>query len=159
MNARTALTVTVSALCLVSAGLMPQTARPPALATISQVEWIAGTWVGEGGPVTFEERWTSPGGGAMLAVSRTMKDGRMVAFEFLRIIEREGGLVYVAQPGGRPPIDFTLTSLTAGSATFENPAHDFPKMIQYTKRADGTLEARVSDGASRVETFVFKRQP
>ena len=159
MNFRTALTVTAAAICLVPAVHMSQTPRPSARATISQVEWIAGTWAGESGPVTLEERWTPPGGGAMLAVSRTMKGGRMVAFEFLRIIEREGGLVYVAQPGGRPPTDFTLTSLTANSATFENPTHDFPKIIQYTKRADGTLEARVSDGGSRVETFVFKRRP
>ena len=34
--------------------------------------------------------------------------------------------------------------------------HDFPKMIRYTKRADGALEARVSDGGQKAETFVFK---
>jgi hypothetical protein len=139
--------------------LTAQTAPPPARATISQVEWIAGTWIGEqGGPAVFEERWTPPAGGAMLAVSRTVKGDRMVAFEFLRIVERDGGLVYVAQPDGRPPTDFTLTALTGESATFENPAHDFPKMIQYIRRGDA-LEARVSDGGSRVETFVFMRRP
>jgi hypothetical protein len=31
-------------------------------------------------------------------------------------------------------------------------------MIRYMKRADGTLEARVSDGAARAETFVFRRK-
>jgi hypothetical protein len=82
-----------------------------------------------------------------------------VGFEFLRIVERDGGLVYVAQPEGRPPTDFTLTALTAESATFENPAHDFPKVIRYTKRTDGALEASVSDGAQRSQTFVFQRTP
>ena len=113
-------------------------------------------WTGESGGVTFEERWTPPAGGAMLAVSRTIKDGRMVAFEFLRIVERDGGLVYVAQPGGKPPTDFTLTAISATSATFENPAHDFPKIIRYTKRADGSLEARVGDGGGKDETYVFR---
>ena len=71
----------------------------------------------------------------MLAVSRTIKDDRLAAFEFLRIVERDGGLVYIAQPNGRPPTEFVLTGMTADSATFENPAHDFPKMIRYTAAA------------------------
>jgi hypothetical protein len=29
-------------------------------------------------------------------------------------------------------------------------------MIRYTRRADGALEARVSDGGQKAETFVFK---
>ena len=86
----------------------------------------------------------------MLAVSRTLKGDRMVAFEFLRIVERDGRLIYIAQPDGRPPTEFTLTAITADSVTFENPMHDFPKMIRYTKRADGALEARVSDGQNDV---------
>jgi len=47
--------------------------RPPAHASIAQVAWIAGTWSGGAGGATFEERWTPPAGGAMLAVSRTLK--------------------------------------------------------------------------------------
>jgi hypothetical protein len=147
-------------LSLVSgAAAMAQAARPPARASIGQVAWIAGTWNGGGGGTTFEERWTPPAGGAMLAVSRTMKGDRMVAFEFLRIVERNGGLVYIAQPEGRPPTDFVLTEVTADSATFENPSHDFPKMIRYTKKSDGTLEARISDGGQKGESFMFRRQP
>jgi hypothetical protein len=131
----------------------------PAHARISQVAWIAGVWSGAAGSVTFEERWTAPAGGAMLAVSRTIKGDRMVAFEFLRIVERDGGLVYIAQPNGQPPTDFVLTALTPESATFENPAHDFPKVIRYATRADGSLEATVSDGGQRAETFVYQRTP
>jgi hypothetical protein len=93
----------------------------------------------------------------MLGVSRTLKGDRMVAFEFLRIVERNGGLIYIAQPEGRPPTEFTLTAVTADSVTFENPAHDFPKVIRYSRRADGSLEARVSDGGQKSQSFVFKR--
>lgn len=129
-----------------------------ARSTLTQLAWLAGTWSGGDGPITFEERWTPPAGGAMLAVSRTLKGDRMVAFEFLRIVERNGTLVYIAQPDGRPPTEFTLTAIAADSATFENPMHDFPKMIRYSRRADGTLEARVSDGEQKGDTFVFKRR-
>ena len=127
--------------------------------TLAQIAWLAGTWIGTNGAVTFEERWTPPAGQAMLAVSRTLKGDRMVAFEFLRIVERDGTLVYIAQPGGQPPTEFALTVISADSATFENPTHDFPKMIRYSRRADGSLEARVSDGNQKGETFLFKKTP
>ena len=136
-----------------------QSPRKPIAATIAQVGWMEGTWVGEAGGVSVEERWTPPAGGTMLAVSRTLKNGRLAGFEFLRIVERDGGLVYVAQPGMKPPTDFTLTALTESSATFENPDHDFPKLIRYTKRPDGALEARVGDGGAKDETYLFRRAP
>ena len=92
----------------------------------------------------------------MLAVSRTTKGDRMVAFEFLRIVERDGTLVYIAQPNGNPPTEFRLSAITSESATFENKAHDFPKVIAYARKPDGTLEARVSDGGQKGETIVFR---
>ena len=149
----------VVGLALMSSGLFAQGVQKSAPAKISDVAWLAGTWASDGTPVLSEERWTSPAGGAMLAVARTVKGDRMVAFEYLRIVERGGGLVYVAQPGGRPPTDFVLTALSAQSATFENPAHDFPKLIRYTLKPDGVLEATISDGGKRAQTFTFKRVP
>jgi hypothetical protein len=135
-----------------------QSDKPAARSTLTPLTWLAGTWIGGDSPVTVEERWTSPAGGAMLGVSRTIKGDRMVAFEFLRIVERDGTLVYIAQPDGRPPTEFTLTAISTDTATFENPTHDFPKMIRYSRRTDGSLEARVSGGGQKGETFVFKRQ-
>jgi hypothetical protein len=130
-----------------------------ARAAIDELAWLSGNWASEPGAVVFEERWTSPAGGAMLAISRTLKGDRMVAFEFLRIVERDGRLIYIAQPGGRPPTEFAMTAIEKEAVTFENPAHDFPKMIRYTLRADGRLEARVSDRGLKAETFLFKRAP
>ena len=132
-----------------------QGGKPAMRGSIAQLAWLTGAWGGGNGSVTFEERWTPPAGGAMLAVSRTLNGERMVAFEFLRIVERDDTLIYIAQPNGRPPTEFTMTAATADSVTFENPMHDFPKMIRYSKRADGALEARVSDGGTKAETFVF----
>jgi hypothetical protein len=129
-------------------------------ATIAQVSWISGVWVGSSGTTAFEERWTPAAGGSMMAISRTLGDGMMSAFEFLCIVERGGGLVYQAMPNGRSPAtDFTLTKIDADTAIFENPAHDFPKMIRYTKRPDGSLEAVVSgESGQRAQTFVFRRE-
>jgi hypothetical protein len=151
------MTIVVLTLVLGISGPRAQGSKPTARGTLTQLAWLAGAWSGASGPITFEERWTPSAGGAMLAVSRTLKGDRMVAFEFLRIVERDGGLVYIAQPNGQPPTEFTLTAMTSDGATFENPTHDFPKMIRYTRRGDGSLEATVGDGGKKTETFVFRR--
>lgn len=149
-----------SSVLLVMTLLLPvQDHATPARAAIADLGWLAGDWGGTLGRATIEERWTPAAGGAMLAMSRTIKDDRLAAFEYVRIVERDGGLVYIAQPNGRPPTEFVLTGMTADSATFENPAHDFPKMIRYTRRPDGSLEARISGaGGERPQTFIFTRQ-
>ena len=106
-----------------------------------------GDLVGRNGASTIEERWTPATGGSMLAVSRTHRttNGAQTAFEFLCIAERAGSLVYTAMPNASTPAtDFMLTRKDANSVTFENPAHDFPKMIRYSKRADGGLDATIS---------------
>ena len=150
-------------LCLVVFGSPAQSsspARPAAAhATLQQLAWLPGEWTGTRGRASLEERWTPAAGGAMLAVSRTVADDRLVAFEFLRIVERDGGLVYIAQPNGRPPTEFVLTKIDAGSATFENPSHDFPTSIRYTRREDGSLEATISGAkGEKAQSFVFTRQ-
>jgi hypothetical protein len=132
-----------------------------AKATLSQLPWSPGIWSGTNAAgTTFEERWHPIAGGSMIGVNRVVRaDGQMSSFEFLCVVERDGGLVYQAMPGGAPPTDFTLTAIDATSATFENPAHSFPKTIKYTRREDGSLHAMVSgDANSRPLNYYFKRQ-
>lgn len=107
------------------------------------------------GRASVEEHWLAPAGGAMLGMSRTVAGTRMVEFEFLRLVERNGEVLYVAQPGGRPPTEFKLTSATSTKAVFENPAHDFPKMITY--ELDGKkLTATISGGEKKI-AFQFTK--
>jgi hypothetical protein len=137
----------------------------PAKATIGDMAWLASKWLGtRSSGSSIEEHWIPPHGGAMLAVSRTVNTkGRMSAFEYLRIIERDGGLVYVAQPGGAKATEFVLTELTNGTgstiAVFENPRHDFPRRIVYELSADGRLTASIGQlkGGTPVR-FEFKRE-
>lgn len=134
----------------------------PAKATIGDMKWLAGAWTGTrgtGGTTTMEERWSPPLGGSMLAVSRTVSRDKLSAFEYLRIVEREGGLVYVAQPNGSAPTEFVLTELSGQRAVFENPRHDFPKRIVYELSAEGGLTASIGytkGGTPR--RFEFKRE-
>lgn len=125
----------------------------PAAATINDMAWLAGAWVGTrgtDGAISIEERWSPPLGGAMLAVSRTVARGSMRGFEFLRMVERDGGLVYIAQPNGAPPTEFVLTELAiteSGThrAVFENPRHDSPQRIIYELSTEGRLTASIGN--------------
>ncbi len=130
----------------------------PAQATAGDMAWLAGAWVGTRSTRSIEERWTPPLGGALLGVSRTVKGDKMVAFEYLRIVERDGGLVYVAQPGGRPPTEFVLTELSSKRAVFANPRHDSPQRIVYELSAEGTLSASIGFmKGGRPQRFEFTR--
>lgn len=117
----------------------------PAKATATDLAWLAGAWVGtRSSGSSIEERWSPPLGGALLGVSRSVNtSGKMVAFEYLRVVERDGGLVYIAQPGGKTATEFVLTELTPSRAVFENPRHDYPKRIVYELSADGALSATI----------------
>ena len=133
----------------------------PAKAAIGDLAWLAGAWVGtRSSESSIEERWSPPLGGAMLAVSRTVNmSGKMSAFEYLRIVERDGGLVYIAQPGGAKATEFVLTELSPKRAVFDNPRHDYPRRIVYELSAEGHLSATIGQlKGGTPNRFEFKRE-
>lgn len=109
---------------------------------VDRLAWLSGTWVFESDEGVEEEHWSTPRGGMLIGHNRTVRAGRTVHFEFLRIEQRAHGIVYVAAPSGQAQAEFRLTHLVAGKAVFENPEHDFPKRITY-RREGRVLHARV----------------
>src|SRR5689334_3449441 len=93
-------------------------------ASVEKLNWLAGAWRVEKAGKVIEEQWTTPAGGIMLGVGRTIANGKAVEFEFLRIEQRGDSLVYVAQPGGQAPTDFKLESATENEVVFANLQHD-----------------------------------
>jgi len=126
----------------------------PATHHIDELAWFAGSWATDRGATHIEEFWTRPAGGTMIGLGRSVRDNKTVSFEFLRIEERTDGIYYVAQPQGRPPVDFRLDATDTHSAIFINPGHaDHLKRIVYRRNADGTLTARI-EGADNGKSFV-----
>jgi Domain of unknown function (DUF6265) len=119
-------------------------------ARVEDLRWLTGSWSMVSDGTTVEEHWTEAASNAILAVGRTVVGGRVVFFEFLRIEARPDGVFYVAQPRGAPPTDFRLTSWDGQRVIFENPHHDFPKRITYTRISPDSMVARV-DGGEGVE--------
>ncbi len=73
-----------------------------------------------------------------------MNGAKLDFHEYLRIEQRKDGLVYVAQPMGRKETHFRLTKENKNTLVFEKSEHDFPNVIEYQKRDDGSLCVRVS---------------
>ena len=119
---------------------------------LNDLGWMSGRW-SDG---ASEESWSLPGGGTMMGYARTVKDGKTVFFEYLRLEETADGVDYVASPMGKSVTRFRLTKAGKGFAVFSNPQHDFPKEIRYTLKGD-TLVAEVGDG-ERTESWTYRRQ-
>lgn len=124
---------------------------------IDNLKWLSGSWRMERSGTVIEEQWNAPAGGVMLAMGRTVKTGKLVEFEFLRIEQRGDSLVYLAQPGGQPPTEFALERMTPSEVVFANLQHDFPQRIRYKKNADGSVTARVEDETGKKgQDFPYK---
>lgn len=139
----------------------PEDIQPakPIKGALADMAWLAGAWVGTRNGRSIEERWSPPLGGAMLGVSRTVRRQKMVGFEYLRIVERDGSLVYIAQPGGKPPTEFVLTELGKGRVVFKNPRHGFPQRIVYELTEGGGLTAKIGfANGGDYQPFVYKRE-
>jgi hypothetical protein len=148
----------LTALLLVS-WFAPAVVPTPDTASIDRLSWLAGCWSRERANGLTEEHWMAPRGGTMLGMSRTVRDGRTVEFEFLQIRSEEGTLVYEARPSGQPAASFPLKSAADGALTFENPSHDFPQRIIYRRTAGG-IAARIegmTNGTPRGIDFPFTR--
>ena len=74
----------------------------------------------------------------------------------MRIEPRGEGLVFIAQPSGRPPTQFVSSTITANRIVFENLAHDFPKRIVYWREGD-QLCARVEGDGGEGEGWCWGR--
>ena len=117
--------------------------------------WIVGCWAGEQAGERFHERWIAADSATLLAVSHTVKAGKMTAFEFLRVVMKGGKATYVAQPGGVPPTEFVATSQTGDRIVFENAAHDFPKRVIYERSGTDRLTASIDGGAAGGQRIEF----
>jgi hypothetical protein len=75
---------------------------------------------------------------------KDVKAGALSGFEFLRIeTAKDGRIVYLASPQGRPPTPFWLSEAASKRVVFENKEHDFPTRILYWLDASGALHARI----------------
>jgi hypothetical protein len=97
----------------------------------------------------------------MFGVSRTVKNGRTVEFEFMQLrVNAEGKLVFIALPSGQKEVTFVAANVGKDSVTFENPQHDFPQKVSYRLESGDRLIGRIEGsrgGTLRGVDFPMRR--
>lgn len=115
-------------------------------ASVDTLGWMVGCWelnVPQR-QMTIAEHWMKPSGGTMIGMSRTVRGGKTMGFEFIRIVTTESGIDYVAKPSSsKDETAFKLVKASATEVVFENLAHDFPQRIIYRNHAPDALAARI----------------
>jgi hypothetical protein len=128
---------------------------------LDQLEWMLGVWQMETPKVKVEETWRKLGDRTFEgdSVTRSKVDGKILARESIILAEMGGEIFYIARPSQNPyPVGFRLVRLQAGAAAFENPQHDFPQKITYSRNQDGSLDASVEglqNGKTKRISFHF----
>jgi hypothetical protein len=129
--------------------------------SVESLDWLTGCWASVGGEEGSGEQWTKPAGGSLLGMSRTIRGGTTVAWEFLVISEDDdGNIVLTATPSGQPNATFTLLRLSDSEVVFQNLSHDFPQRVMYRLMPEKTLLGRIEgtvDGETRAVDFPLRK--
>lgn len=130
-------------------------------AGVERLSWLAGCWTPSAATAGSAEHWMEPAGGMLLGMSRTVRDGRTIEYEFMRIEEAPGGkLRYTALPSRQKEASFLELRSSDSDIVFENLEHDFPQRVIYRLVAPGQLQARIEglrNGAPRGVDFPMTR--
>jgi hypothetical protein len=120
-------------------------------ATIESFAGLSGCWErNEKSGTVATEMWMKPAGTSIMGMGRTVKNGKTVDYEMMRIELRADGIYFVAKPkANAAETSFKLKSSSGGEFAFENPEHDFPQRVIYkvkgnslTGRIEGTQNGR-----------------
>jgi hypothetical protein len=132
------------ALCAASSVAAADIVPVPALT--ARFAWLSGGWCARDEDEFVEEYWLPARGPLMLGVRRAFKNGLVDSFEFMRIEEIDGKLVYKSQPQGGAEVvyeDFGNDTWSANFMTRGAPPH---LMAQYSRQGL-VLEVRLTRGA------------
>lgn len=119
--------------------------------------FLSGTWLYEHDELF--EKWTIQKDGNLTGYSYKYIKGRKLVAENLKVKNTKEGVTYFAQvhdQNNGQEIPFKMTTLSQNKVIFENPNHDFPKYISYTKTTDDRLDVLIKGGAKEF-TFILNR--
>jgi hypothetical protein len=137
------------------------TADPaPACESLGSLRWLLGDWVADGSKTTFHESWTevAPHTFEGAGIERAKPDGSIKGGEVLRLVEMAGAVFYISKvTHNELPVAFRLNECADGRFVFDNPAHDFPRRLEYVLAPDGRLTVNVSDGSDKGFSLDFAR--
>jgi Domain of unknown function (DUF6265) len=133
------------------------------MSDIKKAEWLIGTWENKTARGSIYETWNKEGDNEFSGMSYIIKENDTVVFENIRLVQEQNALVYipaVKSQNDAMPVRFASKTISETQMVFENPEHDFPQVISYTKIGSDSLVAEISgtkNGQERKRTFPMKR--
>jgi hypothetical protein len=161
--------VVVIAMVLATVSMLPAAAAAQSSAasapkaSLEDFRWLVGHWTGTGLGGTSEELWSAAAGGAMLGSFRQLQDGKVVFYELLTLLERDGTVVLrlkhfnpdlTGWEEKGQVLEFPLLEVTPTKAVFN--AMTFTHDDRDTFRVSLRLRDKKS-GEIREELFEYKR--
>lgn len=137
---------------------MPPNTPVEAPVYVDSFAWLEGTWLADDSMGEVQgELWQTNEAGVLVGRGFTRRQPMEHTLdenphaveqttETMEIAHRGDTYVYVASPVGQARTEFVITTLEANHFVAENPTHDFPSRIEYT-RDGNTLTAHVSSDA------------
>jgi hypothetical protein len=135
----------------------------PPTGSIADISWIAGHWWGEAFGGIADEVWSPPSGKTMMGMYRLIKDGEVVFYEFLIIVEESGSLTlklkhfnpdFTGWEEKDSSIDFPLLRCEQDAVYFDGIS--FHKVDQDTMKV--LLKIKGEDGEVREMEFLYRRK-
>ena len=129
--------------------------------SLDTLQWLVGDWQSTGQEGIVLESWEKTSALTYEGVGITLSHaGEELSREGLRLLVMKDQIFYLAKVDHNAlPIPFVLTHCLDDRLVFQNPQHDFPKMITYEREGDNQLTVTLSDGNERSSTMIFEKQP
>jgi hypothetical protein len=145
----------------------------PVKATVDQLAWVAGAWTGTLGDRTIEQHWSAPLAGSIIAMYRSIRNGRPTLYELLAIEQEGDGVVLrikhfapgaglVGQEAKDESMNHALVHLESRKAVFEGGTAGSPVRVTFTSPDPAALTIvveRQRDGKPIATEFKYSRLP
>uniref|UniRef100_UPI00374D3630 DUF6265 family protein n=1 Tax=Niabella hibiscisoli TaxID=1825928 RepID=UPI00374D3630 len=142
----------------------PALVETPLYEKLDSTQWLLGSWFNSSKEGDATETWEKVDDSTLSAESFVVAGKDTVFYEQVKLEQRNNSLYYVAKTRGQndnEAVSFKLVSENAEALVFENPQHDFPTKITYTKIGSDSLFAEISGQAKGQEKrwgFRLRRQ-
>jgi hypothetical protein len=122
--------------------------------------WIEGEWINRSKQGDFTEIWKRDSDSTYAGESFVIVKKDTVFYESVSISKKMDTIFYsvsVRNQNKAKPVAFYATKNEANELVFENPKHDFPTKIAYSKITNDSMVAVVS-GKGKSQVFPMKRK-
>jgi len=128
---------------------------------LKKAAWLIGTWENKTPKGSLYETWKKANDNEFSGKSYIIQEKDTIIFETLRLVQEGNEVIYIPvvknQNDGQP-VRFTAKVVSDTQLVFENPKHDFPQIITYTKTGTQTLTAEISgivNGKNKKQSFAM----